>query len=599
MTTARSYLSKLASAQADARKQREDSDRLLAYNVTDIISEAEASALTPDLSPAELRFWQDDQRINDRGVGIDLDAVDAAIHVLGQAQTKYGAEMARLTGGLKSSEVAKLLSWLRDRGGYLDSLDEDAISPLLAARTLDPDVLRVLEIRALTASASVKKYYAMRLQTSAQGRLHDMYSYHGARTGRPTGSGVQSTNLPKAGPNVYKCGSCKRYHGSHTMTCHWCGTFQLRGPKAAEEWSGEAAECAITALRFRSLELLELLFGDVLLTLAGCLRGMFIPAPGHDFVSSDFTAIEGVVIACIAGEKWRVDAYAAGSPMYLLSAERMFGVSVQEMLDYAKANGRHHQLRQKGKGAELGLGFNGWINALRQFGVDGTDDELTDTVLKWRAASPNIEWFWGGQTRGAANGVRVNAGLPPVGRYDRWDSTPESFGLEGAAVSAVLNPGRSYPVLRLDGTPTGVSYEMVGDVLYCTVPSGGQITYHRPKLTKSDKAWRGMSLSFEGWNTNPKSGPTGWIRMNTYGGKLAENVVQKTARDIQMSAIARLEDASYPIVMHTYDEVVAEVPEGFGSVEHLEGLMTQELPWTVGWPIKAAGGWRGKRYQKA
>lgn len=139
---------------------------------------------------------------------------------------------------------------------------------------------------------------------------------------------------------------------------------------------------------------------------------------------------------------------------------------------------------------------------------------------------------------------------------------------------------------------------MRGDALYCRVPSGGLITYHRPRLAQSDQSWRGLSLSFEGWNTNPKAGPLGWVRMNTYSGKLSENVTQRVARDIQMNAIRRLHDAGYPIVMHTYDEVVAEVPLGFGSVEHLEQLMTTPMPWSEGWPIKAAGGWRGGRYRK-
>lgn len=238
-------------------------------------------------------------------------------------------------------------------------------------------------------------------------------------------------------------------------------------------------------------------------------------------------------------------------------------------------------------------GFGGWIGALRQFGVDGPEDELKDTILKWRAASPAIEWLWGGQKRGAADCIR---GVPGA---DRWDRRSEFFGLEGAAVQAVSLPGQEIDVRRLDGTLAGVSYLMRGDVLYCRVPSGGLITYHRPRLEPAAQDWRGLALSFEGWNTNPKSGPVGWIRMNTYSGKLTENVVQKTARDIQMGAISRLEAHGYPVVLHTYDEDVAEVPKPFGSVEQLERLMTDIEPWAHDWPIKAAGGWRGRRYRKA
>jgi DNA polymerase len=316
----------------------------------------------------------------------------------------------------------------------------------------------------------------------------------------------------------------------------------------------------------------------------------------HELISSDFTAIEGVVIACLAGEQWRIDAFAADAPMYLLSASRMFGVPLDDMVAYAKANGQHHPLRQKGKIAELAFGFGGWINAWRAFGGPGEDDEVKDNILAWRKASPNIVWLWGGQRKGPADSIRVDAGLL---RYaDRWDKTPEYFGLEGAAVQAVLMPGNEYPVRRMDGSHTGISYLTRNNVLYCRVPSGGLITYHRPRVVQSQQDWRGMSLSFEGYNTNPKNGPVGWISMNTYSGKLAENVVQRCARDIQMAAIRRCEAGGYPVVMHTYDEIVAEVPAGTGSVEELERLMTTPLPWTAGWPIKAAGGWRGKRYRK-
>ena len=592
-------------ADEDARTEAEDAARLLDYNETDIVVEAEASSRIPDLSPTELRYWQDDQEINRRGIQIDLESVENCIAVLNTALARFTEEFAELTGGGKPSEVAATIAWLHGRGVHMDALDEEAVTEALKTPGLDATTRRVLEIRAAAASASVKKVFALRNHATRQGRVHDLYAFHGARTGRPTSHGPQAANLPKAGPNVYRCVSCQAWHGSHTMACPWCGVFTMRGPKDAKEWNPDVVEYALRALATRSFDVVQSTFGDVLLTIAGVLRGLFISRLGYDLVSSDYTAIEGVVVACLAGEQWRVDAYANDSPMYLLSAERMFGVTVAEMQEYARVNGHHHELRQKGKGGELGLGFGGWINALRQFGVDGADADLTDTVLKWRAASPALVWFWGGQTQGVADECRSNAGMTPLGRdrygrpsVDRWSRVPEMFGLEGAAVSAVQQPGQWFPVARLDGTDSRIAYYCRDDVLYCRVPSGGLITYHRPRLQRSDKEWRGLSLSFEGWNTNPKSGPPGWIRMNTYSGKLCENVVQKTARDIQMSGIAREHDAGYPIVMHTYDEVVAEVPEGFGSVPDLERLMTAIDPWAEGWPIKAAGGWRAKRYRK-
>lgn len=574
-----------------------DTLKLADYNETDIESEAEASSRTPDLDPTEFRYWQDDQDINHRGVQIDVESMHNCIAIIEQAQARYGDEMRALAGCLPS-ELQQLQGWLRAHGVFLDSMDEEAIEEALK-KPLPPHCRRALEIRAAVGSASVKKVFAMRNNVTSTGRLHDTYVYHGARTGRPTGAGVQSTNLPKAGPNVYKCPHCGRHHGAHTMWCHWCGKVTVRGPMniAGDEWNPEAMEDALEAISHRSLDWLEVLFGDAMQTIAGVLRGLFIAAEGMELVSSDFTAIEGVIIACLAGEQWRIDAYQNDEPMYLLSAERMYGTTVAEMKAYAKANGRHHPLRQKGKFGELGLGFGGWIGALRGLGVEGADDELKDMVLKWRGASPYIEWLWGGQKKGPADVIRQNAGL--ITGADRWDKSPEYFGLEGMAVSAVMNPGNEYRVMRLDGTDSGISYLMRGDALYCRVPSGGLITYHRPRLAEPTESWRGMSLSFEGWNSNAKMGPPGWIRMNTYSGKLAENVTQKTARDKQMGAIRRLQSSGYPIVMHTYDENVGEVPIGAGSIEHFEQTMCVPDVWNVGWPIKAAGGWRGRRYRKA
>lgn len=564
-------------------QQHLDTLALGAYNVRDIQAEAAVSSAIPPLSADEFAYWQDDQRINHRGVRIDMDGVHDCIAIIEQAERRYGDEIATLTGGIAASEIKQLQGWLHAQNVHLDSLDEDSVSAALKWLPPGPP-RRALEIRAAIGSASVKKVFAMRNQTSRAGRLHDLYTFFGARTGRPTSQGAQAANLPKAGPHTYRCDHCGKYHGAHTMWCHWCGTFTLRAPGKAREWNPEAAEDALAAISYRSLDYLELLFGDALLAVAGVLRSLFIASEGCEMVSSDFTAIEGVVIAALAGEQWRLDAFAQDRSLYVESASRAFNVPVEEMERHKEETGQHHPLRQVGKGMELGLGFGGWINALRQFDVEGDDDKLKSYVLAWRDASAAIVEFWGGQSGGP-------------GASSRWEK--RRYGLEGAAISAVENPGTYYPVTRLDGTASCVGYVCNNDVLYCRVPSGGLITYHRPRLVESAESWRGLSLSFEGWNTNPKSGPPGWIRMNTYSGKLAENVTQRVARDIQMNAIRRCEaHGSYPVVMHTYDEIVTDTPIGVGSVEELETLMTTPAPWHEGWPIKAAGGWRARRYRK-
>lgn len=560
-----------------------DGHKLVAYNERDILAEAEASALVPDLSPLELQHWQNDQAINQRGMAVDMRAVEAAISILHAALARYGEEMRRLTGGIGPTEVAALRGWLAARGVHTENLDAETVEDLLARLTPGTIEHRVVTIRALVGSASVKKVFAMKLRAGADERMRDMYIFYGARTGRPTGEGAQPTNMPKAGPDVYRC-ACGRHHGAHTMRCPWCGALTVRGPAAASEWSPAAMEDAFIILLMGSLDLLEAFFGDALLTIAGCLRGMFVAGPGRTLVSSDFTAIEAVVIACLAGEQWRIDAYANDEPMYVMSASKAFGVPVQEMLDHKKRTGQHHHLRQIGKGLELACGYGGWIGSVKAFNVEGTDAELKEMILKWRAASPALVEFWGGQSRGTFNNRR-----------------PELYGLEGMAVAAIQTPGVEFPVMRLDGKPTGVSYLMHGGVLYCRAP-GGVIPYHRARLVPSTREWSPhweKAIVFEGYNTNPKKGPPGWQTMSIYGGLLAENVTQHVARNIQMHAINRCERAGWPVVMHTYDEIVVEVPTGTLTVEELETSMCDVPEWARGWPVKAAGGWHGRRYRKA
>lgn len=613
----------------------EDGWKLITYNIDDIRAEAAVSAVCPDLVGEELEFWLADQAINHRGVHVDRKGVEDCIEIIKAAHEQYNAELYSLTGGrvARASELAKLKTWLAEQGCVMDEMDEDAIDArlslsqapppdiakyldllaleadedrLLAAQgrrrvtmsapdpmkeearnwrppaPLAPQARRALEIRRAVGSASVKKVFAMKLQMCDDDRLRELFSYHAARTGRPTGNGPQPTNLPKAGPNVYRCG-CSRY-SSNPKICTWCNAPRAPSQKTGKietvEWCVAAVRDALQVIGTHDLRTVEYHYGDAMLAVSGCLRGLFNAAPGHDLVSSDFTAIEAVVLAALAGETWRMEVFRRPkSDIYVESISRSTGTPVEEILKFKEERGMHHPLRAKGKIQELSLGYGGWLGALRAFGAQGTDDELKRQILSWREASPNIVNFWGGQSR-------------------NFGREPGMFGLEGAAITAVLNPGTWYDVTRADGSRTGISYGMKGDVLYCQLPSDRYLAYHRPRLRQTG-TWRGYALTFEGYNTNPKKGAPGWRTMDLYGGLLAENVTQAVARDIQRHAIVNLEKKGYPVVLHVYDEDVAEVPHGFGSIEGLEQIMATMPPWAQGWPIKAAGGWRSDRYQKA
>lgn len=588
-----------------------DGPKLYEYNDRDVDAETEAGCFIPDLSPEEEQHWRNDRAINVRGVQIDVQGVENCIAIVRQALVRYGDELERLAG-CKPSELAQLQGWLGANGLKLDNMREDTIEKTIeadnAARKreprpdgsipapLPPHVRRALEIRVAVGSASVKKVFAMRNQASPLGRLHDLYNYHGARTGRPTGYGPQPTNLPKAGPNVYRCGfftsddtkpadggGCGRFYGHRLTCCPWC--TKVRGPRDSMEWNPAVVEDALLVIATRSLECVELYFGDAMHVIAGCLRGLFIAKDGCELVSSDFSSIEGVVIAALAGEEWRLEVFRTHGMMYEMSASKILGIPFEEFVAHKKRTGQHHPARQvPGKPAELGLGFGGWIGAWRKFKGPGTDEEVKRNIIAWRNASPALVHLWGGQREMAPGGGWRN-------RY---------FGLEGAAVKAVTCPGTEYHVDKLDGSPTGISYIVHEDVLYCKVPSGGLITYQSPILGNADPntPWRGLPLSYMGWNTNPEQGMLGWVRMSLYSGKCAENVVQKVARDIQMPAIDRVEKRGWPVVMHTYDEIVSEVPIGSVSIEEYEEEMMRPLGFTRTWPVKAKGGWRGRRYRK-
>lgn len=541
---------------------KDDAINLYNYCLKDIEAESELSSKTPDLSESELKFWRCDHAINVRGVKIDVPLVNNCISILQQAYQKYDDELCKITNGkVKSaSQLPDLKLWLTEQGIPVDKLASDDVEELIRTVPLDRyEVHRALNIRAMNGSASVKKLYAMENQVTKDGRLHDLFIYHSARTGRAAGTGSQPQNLPNSGPDVKKC-QCGRYYRKNNG-CPWCGISGEEPIYRTVEWNPKAVEDAIELLNTRSLAAVEYYFGNAVEIMSSCLRGMFISAPGKDLICSDYSAIEAVVLAALAGEEWRLEVFRTHGKIYEMSASKITGTPFEEYELYKSTSGTHHPDRKIGKVAELASGFQGSVGGWKAFGAGEffSDEQILENVQAWRKASPNIVRFW--------------------------------YGLEQAAHNAVLTPGEWFDC-------RGIKYICKQNVLYCKLLSGRLITYHRPILSPHEKFEGKLSLSFEGWNTNPKHGKIGWIRMNTYGGKLTENVVQATARDILANAIINLESSGYPVVLHVHDEIVVEMDEGKGSVEELEAIMSAMPEWAKGWPIKAKGGWRAKRYNK-
>lgn len=557
-----------------------DGQKLYAYCDTDVASEELASAAIPDMSAEELAFWQVDQEINHRGVATDVASVRNMIVILDDALAEYDEEFAEITGGLGTGQVAETVKWLAEQGLYMHSLDSEAVEAALKEVTHGP-VRRVLEIRQLAGSASVKKLYSLDRMASSDGRLRNILVHHGARTGRATGEGPQPQNLPKDGPDLRWCDECNMPSGAHRDTCAWC--LEDISHKKVCEWAEQGPTNQVDAVQevmaTRSLEAVRYFFGDPLLAISGCIRGMFVAGEGMDLIASDFTAIEAVVAAALAGEEWRLDVFRQGRPIYLESASRITGTSVEAYLAYAKDNGHHHPDRNKiGKVAELALGFGGWIGGWRGFDDTDTftDHQVKQNIIAWRNASPAIVEMWGGQGRG----------YPGSRNYKQ-----EYYGLEGIFVQAVLMPGRTFEY-------RGIKAYMKGDALILRLLSGREMAYQSPRLTPSERRAGEYAITYMTWNTNPKYGPKGWIPMSTYSGKLFENVVQATAHDILRFAILTLKAHGYETVLHIHDEIVTEVPEGFGSVEEMEALMKRRAWWFADWPVSVDGGYRAKRYRK-
>ena len=562
----------------------EDGPLLYGYNLGDIRTEADISSRIPDLSNHELAVWRMDQRINQRGVQVDLRGLDDCVAIVEGVREKYTARLRDITSGAVQSvdELANLQNWLVGTGIKLPNMQKDTIADFLKDRgdVVGHPGVEALKLRQKLAAKSVDKLASLKRRTSRDGRIRGLFAYCGAdRTGRWAGRGPQPQNLPSSGPPVRRCdkiNGCGHYYHASLEVCPWCGISCAFSEKA--DWGIGPVRDALMIMRRRDVDTLERFFVDALGTVGGCLRGLFMAAKGKRFMCSDYSAIEAVVLACLAGEEWRVDVFRTHGKIYEMSAAGISGIPFSEFMACAgytdlgkpewwkdKQTGSHHKLRKLlGKVAELASGYQGSVGAWKQFGADeyfDNDEDILQAVRAWRAKSPKIVDLW--------------------------------YGLERAAIAAIKYPGQRHEY-------RDISYQMEGGVLFCTLLSGRKLCYHSPRLVPDVTPWGKQveKITYWGMNTDSKKGPVGWICMETYGGKLAENVTQATARDIMAHAMLNLDAAGYLPVLHVHDEVVCEVDEDFGAIEELERIMADVPAWCRDWPIKAAGGWIDNRYQK-
>lgn len=457
-------------------------------------------------SPEERRFWCLDARINERGVRIDRRMAQFAVAMDQRSKEELTAKAVALTGLENPKSVSQVKTWLADQEGReFPSLNKKVVADVVASLTSDAS-REFMAIRSELSKSSTAKYEAMLRAACADDHVRGTFQFYGAnRTGRFAGRLVQYQNLPQ----------------NHM----------------------EDLDEARQLVRGGHYTALKALYDGVSQPLSELIRTALIPEPGHQFLVADFSAIEARVIAWMAGERWRLEVFQNGGDIYCASASQMFHVPVEK-------HGVNGHLRQKGKVAELALGFSGGVGALKAFGADKlgmTEEEMQETVDLWRASSPRICAFW--------------------------------KAMEKAAVRSVVR--RAHTVSDIGN----IAFDMDQGVLWMTLPSGRRLAYWGAKYEESQKNPGRKALTFMGQNQMTKK----WERVETFSGRLVENAVQATARDCLREAMFALDAAGFDIRATVHDEVIVTEPIGGRSVEEMAALMGGPIPWAPGLPLRADG----------
>lgn len=472
--------------------------RFKQYNIRDVETEMQIQNRLHKF-PVPDFVWEEyhlDQEINDRGILVDMDFVEKCIEIDGVSRENLVAKMQELTNLDNPNSVVQMKDWLSDNGVETETLGKKAVAALIDE--VSDEMSEVLSLRQKLAKSSVRKYQAMQNSVCADGRVRGMFQFYGAnRTGRFAGRLVQLQNLPQN---------------------HMEDLAEARG-----------------LVKNGDYEMLDFLYEDIPDTLSQLIRTAFIPSVDRTFFVADFSAIEARVIAWFAGEAWRKDVFAQGGDIYCASASQMFGVPVEK-------HGLNAHLRQKGKIAELALGYGGSVGALKAMGaieMGLSEEELPELVSAWRSSNPNIVRFW-------------------------WD-------VDSAVKKAIKEK-------TVTGTH-GIQFSCRSGMLFITLPSGRVLSYVKPRM--GENKFGGESVTYEGVGGTKK-----WERLESYGPKFVENIVQATSRDILMYAMKTLRCCS--IVAHVHDEIIIEADPRM-SLEAVCEQMARVPEWANGLLLRADG----------
>lgn len=492
------------------------------YCLGDVVTEMEIDRRLSNFPvPAAIeKQWQTDLLINARGVAVDMGMVRGALEIDALTRENLTREAIEITGLENPNSVSQLARWLEKATDTpVSDLRKDTVAAMLESEAVTGTANRVLEIRQELGKTSTKKYDAIEAAVCGDGRVRGLLQFYGAnRTGRWAGRLVQVQNLPR--------------------------TYI------------EQLNIAREAVRNKQGNKLKFFFGSVPDTLSQLIRTSFIASPGNKLVDADFSAIEARVISWLAGEQWRLEVFRTHGKIYEASASQMFGVPIEKI----KKGNPEYALRQKGKVAELALGYQGSSGALIAMGalrMGIPEEDLPDIVSHWRDANKRIVDLW--------------------------------YSLESAAVSVIQT-----------GAPVGVRGLVLArefdlehdlDFLTITLPSQRKLYYAKPELGANQ--WGRPSILYRGVNQTTKQ----WTQLETYGGKLVENVVQAIARDCLAVAIEHLEEAGFPVVFHVHDEVVIDCPVDKADLDKVVQLMTLPIPWAQDLPLNADG-WVGDFFRK-